>query len=159
MTHLEAKRMGLRGLPADQIPKFKVVLKKIHLLIPILVIVVLLFNGYSIERTALYGILSTIVVSMFLKETRIKFMKVIDALTEDARTALGVASATAAAGIIVGVVTKTGLGLKMGNTLISSAGSISPDLPVQLLLNWFFTMVYSLILGIVLLTDVNLLYT
>src|SRR5690625_7033427 len=51
MTHLEAKRMGLRGLPADQIPKFKLVLKKIHLLIPILVIVVLLFNGFSIERT------------------------------------------------------------------------------------------------------------
>lgn len=159
MTHLEAKRMGLRGLPADQIPKFKVVLKKIHLLIPILVIVVLLFNGYSIERTALYGILSTIVVSMFLKETRINFTKFIDALTAGARTALGVASATAAAGIIVGVVTKTGLGLKMGNTLISIAGSISPNLQVQLLLTLFFTMVTSLILGMGSPTTANYIIT
>src|SRR5699024_2164186 len=67
-------------------------------------------------RTALLGILSTIVVSMILKETRINFAKFITALTSGARTALGVAAATATAGIIVGVVTKTGLGLKMGNS-------------------------------------------
>jgi len=159
MTHLEAKRMGLRGLPADQIPKYKVVLKKIHLLLPILVIVVLLFKGFSIERTALFGILSTIVVSMFLKETRINFTKFIDALTSGARTALGVASATAAAGIIVGVVTKTGLGLKMGNTLISIAGSISPNIQVQLMLTLFFTMLTSLILGMGSPTTANYIIT
>src|SRR5690625_7331323 len=63
MTHFEAKRKGLLGLPSEQIPRIGVVLKKIHLLLPILIIVVLLFQGFSIERTALYGILSTIVVS------------------------------------------------------------------------------------------------
>src|SRR5690625_5001771 len=159
MTHLEAKRMGLRGLPADQIPKYKVVLKQIHLLLPLLVIVVLLFKGFSIERTALFGILSTIVVSMFLKESRINFTKFIDALTAGARTALGVASATAAAGIIVGVVTKTGLGLKMGNTLISIAGSISPNIQVQLMLTLFFTMLTSLILGMGSPTTANYIIT
>lgn len=133
MTHLEAKRMGLHGLPKEQIPKIKVVLKKIHLLLPILIIVFLLFKGFSIERTALYGILSTIIVSLFLKETRIDFKRFIEALISGARTALGVAIACACAGIIVGVVTKTGLGLKMGNGLVSIAASIAPTLQIQLL--------------------------
>ena len=147
MTHLEAKRMGLHGLPKDQIPKVKVIFKKLHLLLPILVIIVLLFKGFSIERTALIGILSTIVVSMFLKETRINFSRFIEALTSGARTALGVAVACACAGIIVGVVTKTGLGLKMGNGLVNIAASIAPNIQIQLLLTLVFTMITSLIIG------------
>src|SRR5690625_899010 len=159
MTHLEAKRLGLHGLPADQIPKVKTVLKKIHLLLPILIIVILLFQGFSIERTAIYGILSTIIVSLFLKETRINFTKFIDALTSGARTALGVAAATACAGIIVGVVTKTGLGLKMGNSLISIAGSLSTNIQMQLILTLMFTMITSLILGMGSPTTANYIIT
>src|SRR5690625_2297451 len=159
MTHLEAKRLGLHGLPADQIPKVKTVLKKIHLLLPILIIVFLLFKGFSIERTALYGILSTIIVSLFLKETRINFTKFIAALTSGARTALGVAAATACAGIIVGVVTKTGLGLKMGNSLVSIAGNISTNIQMQLLFTLFFTMITSLIIGMGSPTTANYIIT
>lgn len=159
MTHFEAKKMGLLGLPADQIPKYNVVLKKLHLLIPILVIVVLLFQGFSIERTALYGILSTIIVSLFLKDTRINFTKFIEALTSGARTALGVASATACAGIIVGVVTKTGLGLKLGNSLVSIAGSISTNVQMQLMLTLVFTMITSLIIGMGSPTTANYIIT
>lgn len=159
MTHFEAKKLGLHGLPADQIPKVSVVLKKIHLLLPILVIIFFLFKGFSIERTALYGILSAIIVSMFLKETRITFRKCIDALTSGARTALGVAAATACAGIIVGVVTKTGLGLKMGNSLVSIAGSISSNIQMQLLLTLVFTMITSLILGMGSPTTANYIIT
>ena len=159
MTHLEAKRLGLHGLPADQIPKVKTVLKKIHLLLPILIIVFLLFKGFSIERTALLGILSTIIVSLFLKETRINFARFIEALTSGARTALGVAAATACAGIIVGVVTKTGLGLKMGNSLVSIAGSISSNIQMQLILTLVFTMITSLILGMGSPTTANYIIT
>lgn len=159
MTHLEAKKMGLHGLPADQIPKASVVLKKIHLLFPILFIVILLFKGFSIERTALLGILSTIVVSSFLKETRMNIRKLIDALTSGARTALGVAAATACAGIIVGVVTKTGLGLKMGNSLVSIAGNISTNVQMQLMLTLIFTMITSLILGMGSPTTANYIIT
>src|SRR5699024_8968606 len=103
----------------------------------------LLFQGYSIERTALLGIVSTIIVSAFMKETRINFGKFITALTEGARTALGVAVACACAGIIVGVVTKTGLGLKMGNGLVSIAANVQ----LQLLLTLVFTMITSIIIG------------
>ena len=159
MTHLEAKRMGLHGLPADQIPAAKTVLKKIHLLLPIFVIIYLLFQGFSIERTALLGILTAILVSLPLKETRISFRGIVDALTTGAKTALGVAAATAAAGIIVGVVTKTGLGLKMGNSLVAIAGSVTSDIQVQLLLTLVFTMITSLILGMGSPTTANYIIT
>src|SRR5690625_3146304 len=159
MTHFEAKRQGLHQLPKEVITKVSVVLKKLRLLFPILFIVFLLFQGFSIERTALLGILSTIVVSMFLKETRINFKKFIDALTAGARTALGVAAATACAGIIVGVVTKTGLGLKMGNSLVSIAGSISTNIEMQLILTLVFTMITSIIIGMGSPTTANYIIT
>lgn len=159
MTHLEAKRMGLYGLPKDQIPPKKEVLKKIHLLLPIIAIVWLLFEGVSIERTALYGIGITIVVSLFMKETRITPRKFITALTSGARTALGVAAATACAGIIVGVVTKTGLGLKLGNSLVDIAGAIATSADMQLLLTLFFTMITSIILGMGSPTTANYIIT
>lgn len=160
MTHFEAKRLGLLGLADDQIPNKKTVLKKIHLLAPIFVIIFLLYQGgMSIERVALYGILSAIVVSLFLKETRIGWRGIIDALTSGAKTALGVAAATATAGIIVGVVTKTGLGLKMGNELVSIAANISPNIQIQLILTLVFTMITSLILGMGSPTTANYIIT
>lgn len=159
MTHFEAKKLGLHGLPKDQIPPFSVVLKKIHLLLPIIVIIILLFQGFSIERTALFGILSAILVSLPMKETRINFSRFIEALTSGARTALGVAAATACAGIIVGVVTKTGLGLKMGNSLVSLAGALSTNVQMQLILTLVFTMITSLILGMGSPTTANYIIT
>src|SRR5699024_10390357 len=147
MTHLEAKRTGLHGLSDDQLPDKKEVLKKIHLLFPIVAIVWFLFQGFSIERTALLGILATIIVSLFLKETRITPRKFVDALTSGARTALGVAAATASAGMIVGVVTKTGLGLKLGNSLVDLAGTLATNVQMQLILTLIFTMITSIVIG------------
>ncbi|NBJ70248.1 MULTISPECIES: TRAP transporter permease [Clostridia] len=159
MTHLEAKRIGLYGLPKDQIPPKKEVLKKIYLLLPIIAIVWLLFEGFSIERTALYGIGITILVSLFMKETRITPRKFIIALTSGARTALGVAAATACAGIIVGVVTKTGLGVKLGGSLVDIAGTIATSADMQLLLTLFFTMITSIVLGMGSPTTANYIIT
>lgn len=134
MTHFEAKRIGLRGLTDEEMPDRKEVLKKIYLLLPILIVIILMVSGMSIMRAALWSILSTIVVSAFSKETRIGFKDAIDALVDGARTALGVAAATAAAGIIVGVVTKTGLGLKLANGLLDlSGGYLIPTLMLTML--------------------------
>lgn len=130
-----------------------------HLLIPILVIIYLLFAGFSIERAALLGILSTIIVSLFLKDTRITPSKFILALTSGARTALGIAAATACAGIIVGVVTTTGLGLTMGNMIVGLAGTIATSVEVQLLLTLFFTMITSIIIGMGSPTTANYIIT
>lgn len=159
VTHFEAKRIGLLGLPSDQLPNKLEVLKKIHLLLPIVAIVWLLFQGFSIERTALYGIAITIIVSLFRKDTRITPSKFIVALTSGARTALGVAAATACAGIIVGVVTRTGLGLKFGNMLVDIAGTLAFNVDMQLILTIVFTMIASIILGMGSPTTANYIIT
>ncbi|KUP07559.1 C4-dicarboxylate ABC transporter [Bacillus coahuilensis p1.1.43] len=147
MTHFEAKRLGLRGLTDDEMPNRKEVLKKIYLLIPILTVIILLVSGMSVMRAALWSIVSTIVVSAIRKETRINWRKAVDALVDGARTALSVAAATACAGIIVGVVTKTGLGLTMANGLVDLAGALANNETTMLLLTLFFTMIASIILG------------
>jgi TRAP transporter 4TM/12TM fusion protein len=140
VTHFEAKRIGLRGLTKEEIPDKKVIMKKLYLLIPIIAIVVLLMTGMSVMLAALYSILISVVISAFSKETRMGISGIIDALVDGARTALPVAAATAAAGIIVGVVTKTGLGLKLANGLLDIAGgALIPTL--------ILTMIASLILG------------
>jgi TRAP transporter 4TM/12TM fusion protein len=140
MTHFEAKRIGLRGLTKEEMPSRKEVFGKLYLLLPIIVIVLLMMSGVSVIRAALWSIVITVVVSWVKKETRVGFKGVIEALVDGARTALGVAAATACAGIIVGVVTKTGLGLKMANGLLDlSGGALLPTL--------FLTMIAALILG------------
>jgi TRAP transporter 4TM/12TM fusion protein len=152
VTHFEAKKTGLRGLTKEEMPDKKEVMKNLYLLIPIIAIIVLLMTGMSIMLAALYSIVISIVVSMFKKETRIGFKGIIEALVDGARTALGVAAATAAAGIIVGVVTKTGLGLKLANGLLDIAGgALFPTL--------ILTMIASLILGMGAPTTANYVIT
>ncbi len=140
MTHFEAKRVGLKGLSKEEMPDRKEVLKKIYLLLPIVAIIVFLLVGIPTMHAALYGILLTIIVSSFNKETRMSFNDMIHALVDGARTALAVAAATAAAGIIVGVVVKTGLGLSLANGLVSASGG-------NILLTLFFTMLAAIVLG------------
>jgi TRAP transporter 4TM/12TM fusion protein len=147
MTHFEAKRIGLKGLSDEEMPNRKEVLKKIYLLIPILTVVILLVSGMSVMRAALWSIVVTIAVSAIRKDTRIGITKMIDALVDGARTALAVAAATACAGIIVGVVTKTGLGLTLANGLVGLAADLTSTADGKLLLTLFFTMIASLILG------------
>lgn len=140
MTHFEAKRVGLRGLTKEEMPDRKEVLEKMYLLIPILLIIILLMSGVSVMRAALWSIVGTIAVSAIRKSTRLGFKDMVEGLVDGARTALSVAAATATAGIIVGVVTKTGLGLKLANGLVGLANE-------QLLLTLFFTMITAIILG------------
>ncbi|MFC4354497.1 TRAP transporter permease [Chryseomicrobium palamuruense] len=140
MTHFEAKRVGLEGLPPEEMPDRKEVLKKLYLLVPILAIIVMLFVGIPTMQAALWGIVLAVVLSALDKSTRMGFRDIVDALVDGARTALAVAAATAAAGMIVGVVVKTGLGLGLANGLIDAAGG-------SILLTLVFTMFASLVLG------------
>lgn len=140
MTHFEAKRIGLRGLTKEEMPDRKEVLKKIYLLLPIIAVVVLLMSGVIVTHAALYAILTAIIVGLINKETRMGPKQFILALVDGARSALGVAAATAAAGIIVGIVTKTGLGLKLANGLVDLAGG-------YLIPTLMLTMVAAIVLG------------
>ncbi|WP_019121516.1 TRAP transporter permease [Brevibacillus massiliensis] len=152
MVHFEAKRLGLRGVSKEEIPNKKEILKKLYMLAPIFVIIGVLMSGRSAEFSAICGIVSSIVVGAFRKETRMSFKDILEALAAGARTALGVVAATACAGIIVGTVTLTGIGLKLANGLIGMSGGI-------LLLTLFFTMIASLILGMGTPTTANYIIT
>ncbi len=140
MTHFEAKRIGLRGLTKEEMPDRKEVIKKVYLLLPIIAVIVLLMAGVIVTHAALYSILIAILVGLINKETRMGPKEFVLALVDGARSALGVAAATAAAGIIVGIVTKTGLGLKMANGLIDLAGG-------YLIPTLMLTMLAALVLG------------
>ncbi|WP_429843088.1 TRAP transporter permease [Brevibacillus sp. FIR094] len=152
MTHFEAKRLGLRGLSKEELPNKKEVLKKMYLLLPIVIIITALMMNISAERSAIIGIVSTIIVGAFRKETRMSIADILEALASGARMALGVVAATACAGIIVGTITLTGIGLKLANGLIDLAGG-------QLFLTMFFTMIASLILGMGTPTTANYIIT
>lgn len=152
MTHLEAKRIGLRGLSAAELPELGYILKNLYLLAPIVAVILLLMNGFSVTRSALMAIVVAIVVGFIHRGREMKFMDIIEALINGARSALSVAAATACAGIIVGVVTLTGLGLKMANGLLELAGG-------SLILTLMFTMVACLIIGMGTPTTANYIIT
>ena len=152
-VHYEAKKYGLKGTPRDQLPKFGPLLReKGHLAVPLIVIVYLLVSGYTPMRAALYAIGLTIVCACMRKNTRITFAQFINGLVEGSQSVLGVLIACASAGIIIGVVTKTGVGLKLATALLDLAqGKMIPAM--------FFTMITSLILGMGVPTTANYVIT
>ena len=152
MTHFEAKRLGLRGLTDEEMPDRSQVFKKLYLLIPIVLIIVLMVTGTPVIRAALYGILACIVVGIINPDVKFGIKEFFDSLVEGARSALAVAAATACAGIIVGVVVKTGLGLSLANSLVKLAGG-------SIIITLFFVMIASLILGMGAPTTANYVIT
>ncbi len=152
-VHFEAKRSGLKGMPWEQIPRIWTVLKQRgHLFVPLIAIIYVLTEGYTPTRAALVGLGLSVVAGMLTKATRMSVLDIVNALEAGARGALGVAIACATAGIIVGVVTLTGLGLKMANGLVDLAGG-------YLLPTMFFTMITSLVLGMGVPTTANYVIT
>jgi TRAP transporter 4TM/12TM fusion protein len=119
IIHLRASKNGLVGLPKEELPKVSHVMKERgHLLIPLVGLLYLLIKGYTPIYAAFYSILMTIAASAMRKETRMSFKDIIDALEEGARTALGVAMACATVGLIIGVATLTGFGLKLAGAIL-----------------------------------------
>jgi TRAP transporter 4TM/12TM fusion protein len=152
MVHFEAKRLGLRGLRPDELPKTREVIRKIYMLLPIVAIIAFLMSGMTPMRAAIYGIVTVIGVGAVNRATRMTPKAIIMALEDGARASLGVVAATACAGIIVGVVTLTGLGLKLANGLIGlSGGMLLPSLVM--------TMIACLILGMGTPTTANYIIT
>ncbi|HXZ35862.1 MAG TPA: TRAP transporter permease [Thermodesulfobacteriota bacterium] len=153
VVHFEAKKYGLKGLPREQLPKLmKIAKERSYLILPLIGIIYFLVEGSTPMRAALAGLGLCIAVGMVRKTTRLNLSKFLETLESGARGALGVAAACATAGIIVGVVTLTGLGLKMGDGLIALAGGM-------LILTLAFTMITSLILGMGAPTTANYVIT
>jgi TRAP transporter 4TM/12TM fusion protein len=113
-VHFEAKRCKLAGVPRSELPKFaNVMLVRGHLFVPIFVVLVGLIEGYSAPLCALAGALACIPVALMRASTRtgIGWGTLLGALVDGARNTLAVAMACACAGIVIGVVTITGLGI------------------------------------------------
>ena len=123
-----------------------------HLAIPLVVIVYLLVTGYTPMRAALVAIVLSILCSALRKSTRMKPIEVIRGLDKGARNVLSVLVACASAGIVIGVVTKTGVGLKLASGLLTLSGGL-------LLPTMFFTMITAIVLGMGVPTTANYVIT
>ncbi|MEG6614208.1 TRAP transporter permease [Pseudoclostridium thermosuccinogenes] len=149
MVHFEAKKQGLKGLPKESLPSFfKLFLTKGYLFIPIVVLVVTMSIGYTTSRAACLAILAAIIVSMFRKDTRLTPKTFVEAMENGAKNTIGVAAACSIAGIIVGIVSLTGIGLKLADTLLMLSGGID-------IVALFLTMIACIILGMGVPTTAN----
>jgi TRAP transporter 4TM/12TM fusion protein len=123
-VHFEAKRHGLHGVPRSELPRFgTVMLERGHLFIPIVVILFGLILGYSAPLCALVGALACMPVALLRATTRagITWRSVPAALEDGAKNTLSVAMACACAGIVIGCVTITGLGITFTQVVVGLA--------------------------------------
>ena len=138
---LTAAKAGLKGLHATDLPNWKAaLLDRGQLLIPIVLLVVLIVNGRSALTSAFWCVLLILILSALKKSTRMNPKAIVDALISGSKDSLSIAAACACAGIIVGVVSATGLGVKFSSILMQLAGN-SPVLALIL------TMVAAIIMG------------
>ncbi|RXT02374.1 TRAP transporter permease [Ammoniphilus sp. CFH 90114] len=141
MVHFEAKKHNLTGLPKDQLPNVKKVFKEgWFLFLPIILIIGMLVMGYSPQIAGVYSLVSIIVVSMFRRKTRMTWKQVIGSLEIGARNSVSIAIICAAAGILIGSINLTGLGMKFSSLVLGVTGE-------NLLISLVFIMIASIILG------------
>jgi TRAP transporter 4TM/12TM fusion protein len=124
-VHFEAKKQGLIPSAKEALPNFWVTLKEgLHFLIPVGVLIYVLVNNYSPTMAGFVAVVSTVAAAMVRKSTRLGLRDIVEALESGAKKALMVSVACGCAGIIVGCVGLTGLGLKFSSMVVSlSAGS------------------------------------
>ena len=124
--HFEAKKNGMHGLDKSELPKISKVLKERgHLFLPLIIIIGTLILGFSAPFAALCGIMSTIPTALLRKTTReyINIKNILKALEEGAKNTVTVALACACAGIVIGVIFITGLGLEFTSLVLSAANN------------------------------------
>lgn len=148
-VHLEAKKLGLRGLSKEELPKLKPLLKKLYLLLPLIVLIYMVSSGSSsIQYAAAIAIVFAIVVSLFNKESRITPKRILEALAAGAQGTITVAAACGIAGIIAGTITMTGLANMLINGIVALAGN-------QVIIALFLTMICCIVLGMGVPTTAN----
>ncbi|MCX8118202.1 MAG: TRAP transporter permease [Desulfobacterota bacterium] len=139
--HFEASRTGLLGVPKEERPPLRqILLWRGHLFVPLVVIVYFMMAGYTPMYACIFATISVVLISLIRRETRMGVVKVLEALESGAKNMLPVAAACACAGIVVGVINLTGLGLKFTSLILLIAGdSLVPAL--------IFTMIAGIVLG------------
>ncbi len=141
MVDLEAMRTGLRGLPREEITSVGKVLRRgWHFFIPLIVVIGLLFMGYSPDLGAFWGTVSTLVLSWLRKETRMGPRQVFHAVVAGAHNNTSAGAAIGSLGVIIGGIVLSGLGLKFSAVLVEFAGG-------QLFFTVILVTVISIIIG------------
>lgn len=149
MVHLEAKRLGLKGIAKEDLPKFvPLFIRQGYLLIPLVTLVAMVMMGYTMSRSAVIATLLAILVSIPNKSTRMNPTRFVNALETGGKNTLSVAVACGIAGIIAGVVTMTGL----GQILISAIVSVAGD---RVIIALFLTMLTCIVLDMGVPTTAN----
>jgi len=163
-VHLEAKRLGLKGIPRAELPRFSLLIRQIYLLVPLVLLVVLVSTGAkTMAWSAAISIILAVVVSLpgFFSVSRgqteesvgTHFVKslsgmIFDSLTSGAKSCITVAVACGMAGVISGCITMTGLASQLITAVITVSGGYQP---VALLL----TMICCIVLGMGVPTTAN----
>jgi len=160
-VHLEAHKLGLKGLPRSELPSFlPLFLKRGYMIVPLAVIIVFLCIGKTATYSALMGIVACFVIGIVTsfvyvasgRKPKFNLNDLVQVLCSAARGIISVAIACGMAGIIIGIVTLTGLGLKMGAGLVALAHG-------KLFITLILTMISSIILGMGAPTTANYLIT
>jgi len=140
MVDFEAARKGLRGVGPEELPSLKETLKRSYLLLPIAVLIAAMIWGYTPFRAAFLATVSTVIVSSFSRKERMGIRTILRALEVSGQRTVLIATACGVAGIIIGVVTLTGIGLNISSVIISASGGVR-------FVGLFLIMISSLIMG------------
>jgi len=139
MVDFEAARKGMRGMREDEIPQFRKLAKQVYLFAPIIILIVALFMGYSVIRAGTLATASAAVVS-WLSPNKMGLAAILRALQLAGIMSIQIIAVCACAGLIVGVISLTGVGARFSSLLLGVAG-------VSQLLALFFAMCISILLG------------
>jgi TRAP transporter 4TM/12TM fusion protein len=148
-VHLEAKRLGLKGLPKSELPSFWRLQKKIYLLLPLIILVYLVStNTKTMAFAAAIAIVAAVVVSMFSKDTRMTPMKFFEALSAGGKGCITVIAACGMAGCIAGCIAMTGLASQIITAIVAVSGNVK-------IVALFLTMLCCIVLGMGVPTTAN----
>jgi TRAP transporter 4TM/12TM fusion protein len=122
-VHLEAKKLGLQGIPKEELPKMRELLPKCYLLLPLVILVVMVStNMFTMQFSATIAIFITILVGLVNREDRITPKKILEALEAGGKGTITVAVACAMAGLVAGCITSTGLASKLIGAIVAVSG-------------------------------------
>ena len=148
-VHLEARKLGLKGIPKEELPKMRKLIKKIYLLAPLVVLVGLVAtNMRTMQFSASIAIVIAIVVGAINKDDRITPRKIVHALEAGAKSTITVAVACGIAGMVAGCITVTGLASKIITAIVSISGG-------NMMIALFLTMLCCIVLGMGVPTTAN----
>ena len=139
MVDFEAAKLGMRGMREDELPRFDVMIKKVFLFLPIIILIIALFLGYSVIRAGTLATVAAVVVS-WLTPNRVGARSVAKAFELAGGMSIQIIAVCACAGIIVGVIALTGVGARFSNLLLGLAEASQ-------LLALVFAMLIAILLG------------